>query len=344
MKEITPTTNAGIGYRAPKLIKRNMTLFVLSQAFNGAGVQLAYGFGPLMVIALTGSASLAGLIVGVIGASRFLISYTAGRITDRYGRRPGILLGQTLSLIGGTTIGASISLDSFVVFVIGLLIFGMGMSAAQQLRVAATDMFPSSRRAQALGYLALGSVIGLLIMPGLVLVTEPLAENLQLPHLGVPWLALWALIIPGMVMVFFVRPDPREIGMNLERYYPSYKAPPRRAGRHPVFKPISLYYNPAPRLAIISNCANRHGADLSGPISPRPFAHRHRLFAHVPCRRHVCLHHPPGNPLGQVGTAKGHVYRRRGSADRCRPGGAYRRAFFHRYTRHFSSWARLGGG
>ena len=27
-------------------------------------------------------------------------------------------------------------------FVIGLLVFGMGMNASQQLRVAATDMFP----------------------------------------------------------------------------------------------------------------------------------------------------------------------------------------------------------
>ena len=255
MDPSTPSPPANDDLRAPKLIKRNMTLFVLSQSFNGAGVQLAYGFGPLMVIALTGSASLAGLIVGIIGASRFLVAYTAGRITDRYGRRPGILLGQILSLIGGLTIGSSLIFDSFTVFVIGLLIFGMGMNAAQQLRVAATDMFPPNRRAQALGYLALGSVIGLMVTPALVTVTEPLAVNLGLPHLGVPWLALPALIIPGMVLVFFVRPDPKEIGMNLERYYPGYKAPPKPAGERPPFSPASLFRNPDTRLAIISNCA-----------------------------------------------------------------------------------------
>jgi len=205
MNEIAPAPQPNADLRAPRLIKRNMTLLALSQSFNGPGIQLAYGFGPLMVIALTGSASLAGLIVGVFGASRFLVAYTAGRITDRYGRRPGILLGQTLSLIGGIAIGASLPFDSFTVFVIGLLIFGMGMSATQQLRVAATDMFPPQRRAQALGYLALGSLVGLVIMPALVSVTEPLAEILGLPHLGVPWLALPVLIIPGMLMVFFVR-------------------------------------------------------------------------------------------------------------------------------------------
>ena len=257
MPRTTPgsAVSTGTEIPTPKLIKRNMTLFVLSQSFNGAGVQLAYGFGPLIVMALTGSASLAGLVVGVIGASRFLVAYTAGQITDRYGRRPGILLGQILSLTGGLTIGASVIYDSFAAFVIGLLIFGMGMNAAQQLRVAATDMFPPNRRAQALGYLALGSVIGLMVTPGLVVATEPLALKLGLPHLGVPWLALPALIIPGMVLVFFVRPDPREIGMNLEQYYPGYKLPRRRSGDRPAFKPVLLFRNPETRLAIISNCA-----------------------------------------------------------------------------------------
>ena len=55
----------------PPLIKRNTVLFALSQSFVGAGTQLAYGIGPLMVIAVTGSASLAGLTVGLFGISRF---------------------------------------------------------------------------------------------------------------------------------------------------------------------------------------------------------------------------------------------------------------------------------
>ena len=49
--------------RVPPLIKRNTTLFALSQSFTGAGMQFAYGLGPLMVIALSGSAGLAGLSV-----------------------------------------------------------------------------------------------------------------------------------------------------------------------------------------------------------------------------------------------------------------------------------------
>ena len=140
----------------PPIIKRNTILFALAQSFSGAGMQFAYGLGPLMVLALTGSAALAGLSVGLIGLSRFLASYPVGKITDAYGRKPGIVFGLTLALIGGLICGSSMYFASIWVFIIGMTIFGMGMSGVQQLRVAATDMYPHFHRAQALGYLPLG--------------------------------------------------------------------------------------------------------------------------------------------------------------------------------------------
>ena len=46
-----------------------------------------------------------------------------------------------------------------------MLIFGMGMNASQQMRVAATDMFPPRLRGRALGYVALGSMVGIGLSP-----------------------------------------------------------------------------------------------------------------------------------------------------------------------------------
>ena len=136
--------------RVPKLIKRNTLLLALSQSFTGAGMSMGYGIGPLMVVALTGSASLAGLSVGLLGLSRFVVAYPVGKISDAYGRKPGILLGLMLALVGSLFLWLSMSLASTIMFALGLLLFGMGMNAAQQMRVAATDMFPAYRRAQAL--------------------------------------------------------------------------------------------------------------------------------------------------------------------------------------------------
>ena len=239
----------------PPLIRRNIVLFALSQMFTGTGMQFAYGFGPLMVVQLTGSAALAGMSTALIGASRFLISYPVGQITDRWGRRPGIMLGLALALVGALVTGSSMFFGSIAVFVLGMLIFAMGMNGAQQLRVAATDMFLPHRRAEALGYVSLGSLIGLVLSPTIVSLAERTAKVWGQEPLGLPWFMLPALIIPGMALVFLVRPDPKEIGMNLARYYPGYQPPPRPAGKDAEFSWAEIMANPRTRLAIVANGA-----------------------------------------------------------------------------------------
>ncbi len=244
-------------FSVPPLIKKNVTLFALSQSFTGAGMQFAFGLGPLMVISLTGSAALSGLSVGLIGLSRFLVSYPVGKITDTYGRKPGILLGLSLALVGAMVVASAMHFHSLWVLIVGMTIFGMGMNASQQLRVAATDMFPPRMRAQALGYVAMGSLVGLVVSPVVMNFTEKLAHETGQDPLGLPWLLLPALILMGMGLISFVRPDPKEIGMNLERYYPDYKpaSRPQRPAGSPDFSARALLRNRPIRLAIVSNCA-----------------------------------------------------------------------------------------
>lgn len=107
---------------------------------------MGYGIAPLMVVALSGSSSLAGMSVGLFAVSRFLVAYPVGKITDSYGRKPGILLGLLLGLAGSTTLGVAMQYGSLVGLAAGLLVMGMGLNAAQQLRVAAADMYPPNLR------------------------------------------------------------------------------------------------------------------------------------------------------------------------------------------------------
>ncbi len=240
----------------PPLIKRNTTLFALTLAFTGSGMQFAFLLGPLMVIAIMGAATWSGLAVGLIGLSRFLVAYPVGKIADTYGRKPGVLFGLVIGLAGTIVVGVSMSLHSFPVLVGGMLVFGMGMNAAQQLRVAAADMYPPRLRGQALGYLAMGSMVGVVLSPILIHVSETVARRIGQDTLALPWLLLPVLIVPGMLLVALVRPDPKEIGMHLERYYPDYTPTPRAlGGRHSTFSALNLLRHAPTRLAIISNCA-----------------------------------------------------------------------------------------
>ena len=149
------------------------------------------------------------------------------------------------------------SLKSIVVLTAGLLVFGMGMAAAHQLRVAVTDMFPPSLRAEALGYLALGSIAGLALSPILVATAERIAPGLGQDPLALPWLMLPVLIVTGMVLVTFIRPDPKEIGQNLAQYFPGV-APPRPAEHAAAtFSVMSMLRRAPIRRAIVANAAGQ---------------------------------------------------------------------------------------
>ncbi len=265
----------------PPLIKRNTALFALSQSFIGAGTQLAYGIGPLMVLAVTGSAALAGLTVGLFGVSRFLVSYPVGRITDRYGRKPGILFGQGLTLVGTVASGLAMLAESAIGLTLGMLIFAMGVSAAQQMRVAATDMYPPRMRGLALGFIATGSLVGIALSPFVMGLAEAIGQRTGLAAIGLPWLMLPVLILAGMALVFFVRPDPKEIGTHLERYYPDYIPPAKAASGEPAaFSALSLLRHGPTRLAIVSNCAGQGNMSIVMVLTSLVLAHHgHTLTA-----------------------------------------------------------------
>ena len=277
MHQPLPRSSAGV----PPLIKRNTTLFALSQSFMGASTQLGYGMGPLMVVGLTGSASLAGLTVALFGFSRFLVAYPVGKITDTYGRKPGIQMGLGLTLLGTIIVGVAMLLHGIVALVIGMLIFGMGFNAAQQMRVAATDMFPPRLRAMALGFVAAGSLIGLVISPVLMWISEIIASQTGLEPIALPWLMVPTLILVGMVLVTFVQPDPKVIGMNLEQYYADYTPPPKpNSAQRSEFSAFTLWRHMPTRLAIISNCAGQGNMSIVMVLTSLVLAHHgHSLTA-----------------------------------------------------------------
>ncbi len=265
----------------PPLIKRNTLLLALSQSFIGAAAQLAYGIGPLMVIAVTGSASLAGLTVGLFGVSRFLVSYPTGKITDTFGRKPGILFGQGITIVGSFITGFAMLAHSAAGLAIGMLLFTMGVSAAQQLRVAATDMYPPRMRGLALGFVATGSLIGIALSPLVMGIAEIVSQRTGHAAIGLPWLMLPVLIAGGMLLVRFVRPDPKEIGQNLERYYLDYVPPPKPAGGQGAeFSAWQLLKSAPTRLAIVSNAAGQGNMAIVMVLTSLVLAHHgHSLTA-----------------------------------------------------------------
>jgi predicted MFS family arabinose efflux permease len=131
-----------------------------------------------------------------------------------------------------------------------------------------------------LGYSALGSLIGLMVSPGVISFSESVAYSIGQDPLGLPWFLLPGLIVPGMILIAFVRPDPKQIGMNLEIYYPGYKAPPRTATGTSTFRASNLLRNVPVRLAMVSNAAGQGNMSIVMVLTSLVLSHHgHSLGA-----------------------------------------------------------------
>ncbi|MFL2640574.1 MAG: MFS transporter [Dehalococcoidia bacterium] len=203
----------------PRLIMKNTVFFALAQALQGVGMQLAVTFSAIMVIRILGNASLAGLGGGILGISRFAVAYPMGKLTDVYGRKPGMLIGLLMTTTGSIILGFCMTTLSFPLFVIGILILGLGVGAVMQLRVAAADMYPVSRRAEGLGYVLTGSVIGAFGAPILVALGEVLSKQYSYDPITISWGLTPVVLMPALIFILLVRPDPKFIAMNLEKFW-----------------------------------------------------------------------------------------------------------------------------
>ena len=229
-----------------------------------------------------------------------------------------------------------------------MIVFTMGVSAGQQLRVAAADMYPPRMRGLALGFVATGSLVGIALSPLVMALAEMVSARTGHSALGLPWLMMPALILAGMVLVTFVRPDPKEIGMNLQHYYPDYTPPPKlrrgRDGRVQFMGPDPQRADAAGdpvQLRRAGQHGDRHGADLAGAVASRPFADRDHRLAHVPLGRHVRLHDSARLGRGPLRPRAGDVSGRRRSRSSARCSSPSPRDFFRSHWEH--SWLGSAG-
>ncbi|WP_375466191.1 MDR family MFS transporter [uncultured Methylobacterium sp.] len=133
----------------------------------------------------------------------FLLTQTAttvvfGKLSDLYGRRPVLLFGIAVFLLGSALCGLAWSMPSLILF---RLVQGVGAGAVQPVSLTVVgDLYPARERGRVQGYLA--SVWGVSSVAG------PLVGGLIIGHLSWPWV-FWINLPVGVVaailFVLFLR-------------------------------------------------------------------------------------------------------------------------------------------
>jgi MFS family permease len=258
----------------PALIRRNTVLIAASQAFVGTGTQVIPALGAVVMERVFSAVLLAALPTSLLGISRTIVAYPTGKITDAYGRRPGLIFGLLLAMLGTVVVGLAVVWASLTAFIVGVLLFGMGIGAAQQLRVAAADMYPPNRRAEGLGYVLTGSLVGALGGPVLIILATRISGRTGIDELAVPWFLVTAVVVPSILLVLLVHPDPKEIASNLQRYYPGYTphpSAPDAADEQPGFAAFIRHY--PKRVAFATSFALQGAMVMIMALTPLALSH-----------------------------------------------------------------------
>ncbi|MDR7556533.1 MAG: MFS transporter [Armatimonadota bacterium] len=204
----------------PAAVRRNTWLLLAAQVMLSIGLSTSAQLGSLIIYRLTHSTALAGVPTAIYALALAAVGYPAGRVMDRYGRRPGLVVGFAVGAVGAGLIAFEVSLRTFTGFLLGMVVFSLGVGVGMLTRAAAADMYPVEYRAAGVGRVVTGGLVGGIAGPALVAAGDRLAPVLGADPLAVPWGFVALAYAAAAAVVARLRPDPREISRRLRDFFP----------------------------------------------------------------------------------------------------------------------------
>jgi len=191
------------------LYKKTLLIVVLSQIFGGAGLAAGITVGALLAKDMLGTDTVAGLPTALFTLGSAGAALVVGRLSQRYGRRPGLASGFLTGGIGAIgVIIAAVTNNIYILFA-ALLVYGAGSATNLQARYAGTDLATTKQRATAVSIAMVSTTFGAVAGPNLVNVMGDFAVSIGFPPLSGPFfLAAAAYIVAGLILLIFLRPDP----------------------------------------------------------------------------------------------------------------------------------------
>lgn len=192
-------------------VTQNKILRVLTfaQVLSGVGIAGTVAAGSLLVSAISGSETLAGLTQTSVVLGAAVMALPLAKLTQIGGRQLSLsigyffgAIGSVFAIIGGTT-------KILPIILLGTFLVGAASASGYQARFAAVDLATEQNRAKQLSIVVWGSTVGAVAGPNLMQPSGNFAISLGLPQLVGPYLlSASTLFIATILIYFFLRPDP----------------------------------------------------------------------------------------------------------------------------------------
>lgn len=217
-------------------------------ALAGLGVTVGITAGGLLARDVAGTDSAAGLgqTAGVLGAA--VLAVPLARISSSVGRRAGLSVGYTISVLGAVITVVAAAASSLLLLLVGLFFFGAATACGLQARYAAADLAAPEHRGRALSLVVWATAVGSILGPNLAAPGADLGVALGLPALaGAFVVSAVVFAIVALFLLTLLRPDPLLLARRLGG---GTGGPPPRTGTAPALR--AVWATPTGRLGLMS--------------------------------------------------------------------------------------------
>jgi len=144
-------------------VKRISTLMAVAFV-DMIGLMMVFPLLPLYALRLHAQPSTIGFLSAAFPVAQLAASPVWGRVSDRYGRRPVILVGLTASAVAYVIFGFA---DSLWLLFLSRFVQGLGGGTTGVAQAYVADTMPANERAKALGWLSAATSLGVIVGPAL---------------------------------------------------------------------------------------------------------------------------------------------------------------------------------
>lgn len=198
--------------------RRTLVTLSISQVLGSAGLTSGITVGGLIAKDLLGGETWAGLATASLTLGSALGAAHLARLMVQRGRRPGLVTGYLLGMLGGVVAVVAADAGSFPLLVVGSILLGCGQASNLLARYAAADLADTGQRAKAISTLVFMSTFGAVAGPAMVGLGERLGRAAGISELAGPYLFSVAFFAASAVVTTIrLRPDPLVVAGGVRR-------------------------------------------------------------------------------------------------------------------------------
>ena len=165
-----------------RLRQRAVWTLVAGVALGTTGHIAAVTVAPIAMDEMAGTSAWSGAPGAAVVLGAAIGASALSALMARRGRRPGVVAGYAVGIVGAVIAIAGIVGGSVAPLLIGTFLVGFGNTSTQLSRYVAADMFADDRRASAIGTVVWAATVGAVVGPNLIGPAGVVAQWFGLPR------------------------------------------------------------------------------------------------------------------------------------------------------------------